>query len=742
MKSVHMAAAIAALILSASAVSAQNSVADNGYSADTTGVSIFSVVEVLDEAVATAEKSRVVYRLDRQKISGSSSLSASGGTAVDVLRSVPSIRISAEGDVSFRGSTGFVVYVDGRKSILEGTQALQQISAANIEDIEIITTPSARYRTDGDVGIINIVTKKQDQAGISGSFTASGSTIGSWIGDGLLNYRKGVGRVYLGLAASQSRGRSDFAQDRTTIVDEYITESKSDGERFSCNSSYIARVGYELNLTDHRLLFEAQSGVTETARGGDLAYHERRNFDNVLLNDAVYDSGDRYSNEKRLAQLSVDYDWKINERGDNLSFRSRFRYDWYALEYTESNMFTSLGDRYEGTRGFEDEAHWDIDAGLAYELKYRKTGKAEFGYQLTSYSEFGDYSIKYWQRELNDFEWRIHDSGQYIPFWYRRQLHSAYAMLTDKFGPVSVDLGLRGEHTVDRMDIAVDGASRDFKRWELFPSAHLSYEAPGRNVISAGYSYRVARPGIWELEPYITYEDYYTKKVGNPDIRPEYIHSAEIGYRKHFDADNMFSLTGFYRHRSDVRERIRVAYVQEPGVTLDSLVNAGNDRTAGLEASLSLKATRWWKMLMNGSLHHYRFRSTFEGSSDASIFSYAFSMMNNFELGRTTRMQFDANFVGPRVLSQGRENGYCYFDLALRQLLLKGRLTASMVFHDMFRTAKYYSSRVSPTLISYTSVRPKYPNIVFSLTYSFNAAGHKESTGAVSSGAVFEGKDF
>ena len=117
-------------------------------------------------------------------------------------------------------------------------------------------------------------------------------------------------------------------------------------------------------------------------------------------------------------------------------------------------------------------------------------------------------------------------------------------------------------------------------------------------------------------------------------------------------------------------------------------------------------------------------------------------MMNNFELGKTTRMQFDANFVGPRILSQGRENGYCYFDLALRQQLLKGRLSASMVFHDMFRTAKYYSARVSPTLISYTSVRPKYPNIVFSLTYTFNAAGHKESTGAVSSGAVFEGKDF
>jgi hypothetical protein len=117
-------------------------------------------------------------------------------------------------------------------------------------------------------------------------------------------------------------------------------------------------------------------------------------------------------------------------------------------------------------------------------------------------------------------------------------------------------------------------------------------------------------------------------------------------------------------------------------------------------------------------------------------------MMNNFNIGRTTRLQFDANYVGPRVISQGKEKGYVYFDLAVRQPLLKNRLAASLVFHDMFRTAKYYSSRISPTLISETFVRPKYPHVVLSLTYNFNSAGNKEKTGAVSSGAVFEGKDF
>ena len=725
--------AIAALLSIASYSNAQET------QQDTTQTSIFSVVEVLDEAVATAEKSRVVYRLDRQKVSGNANLAASGGTAVDVLKSIPSVQVNADGELSYRGSTGFLVYVDGRQSVLEGTQALQQIAAANIEDIEIITTPSARYKTEGDVGIINIVTRKQDQSGFSGSLNASGSTIGSWNGDALMNLRKGASRWYLGLTATQQKGRSDFRQDRKAIVDDYVTESLSDGERFSCNSSYIARLGYELNLKSHRLLFEAQTGVTEVARGGDLKYDEYRTLEGQPINDALYDSKDRYSNEKRLAQLSADYDWKINERGDNLSFRSRFRYDWYALEYTESNMFDESGARYEGTRGYEDEAHWDIDVALAYDLNYRSTGKAEFGYQLTSYSEFGDYSIKYWNREVKDFQWQDHLAA---PFWYRRQLHSLYAMATDKFGPLSVEAGVRGEMTDDRMHFEHTYTSRDIRRWNLFPSAHISYEAPGRNIFSAGYSYRVARPGIWELEPYITYEDYYTKKTGNPDIRPEYIHSAEIGYRKHFGGENVLSVTGFWRQRSDVRERIRTAYRPEPGVTLDSLVNAGNDRTVGLEASATVKPMSWWRMTMNGSIFHYRFVSTFVGSTDASIMSSGFSMMNNFNIGRTTRLQFDANYVGPRVISQGKEKGYVYFDLAVRQPLMKNRLSASLVFHDMFRTARYHSSRISPTLVSDTFVRPKYPHVVLALTYNFNSAGNKEKTGAVSSGAVFEGKDF
>ena len=707
-----------------------------GKSTDLGTISLSMNETGLEEVVVTGERSKIVYKLDRQRISGSSSLAASGGTAVDVLKLTPSVRVDAEGGVSFRGSSGFLVYVDGKQSALEGAQALDQIPAANIEDIEIITTPSARYKTDGDVGIINIITKRHDQQGVSGSVNVSGSTIGAWNTDVLLSYKKGASRWYVGVAGSEKRGKSDFDQTKTTIVDDYVTTSKADGIRESNNASYIGRVGWELGKNGHSLLVELQGGMTKTGRGGEMLYDEHRMKGDVVLNDNLYNSKDGISNEKQLAQIATDYVWKINERGDKFAITGRLRYDWYALEYTESNMFDMSGERYEGTRGYESEHHWDFDGTMSYQLNYREGGKAEVGYQYTSYSEHGDYNIKYWDRAQHDYVWQ---DDLYAPFFYRRQIHSAYLMLNDKFGPLSVEAGVRADHTIDQMDIEIEGMSRYIKRMELFPSAHLMYEAPGNNFISAGYSYRTNRPGIWQLEPYITYEDYYTKMTGNPDIKPEYIHSAEVGYRKTIAEENTISVTGYYRHRKGVRERVRVAY--EPGVTLDSLINAGNDRTWGVEMSAQVKAARWWSMNVNASLFDYKFDADYEGCTDSKNTGYTASMINNFTLGRTSRLQFDANVVGPTVLTQGREDAYCYFDLAFRQQLFKNKISASIVAHDVFRTARYNNYRISPTLNSTTHVRPRYPNIVLSISYVFNSK-HKEHTGAVSKGAVFEGKDF
>ncbi len=682
--------------------------------------------EGLREVTVTGEKNRIVYKLDRQQISASSSVTASGGTAVDILSGLPSVLVDSDGNLSFRGSTRFLVYVDGKPSPLEGTSALQQIPAASVEDIEILTTPSARYRTDGDAGIINITTKKSSSDQWSGLFTTTGSTLGTWGFDGTLNYRKGRNNWYAGGTLQQLKGRSEFTQEKMTDVMGVKTTSISDGERWSRNGTYVGRAGWQYSDgRKHNLSLDLQAGRTDYWRGGDMQY---------TANGSLFDSHDRYNLMKDLFQVSLDYVWRPDDKNE-IAIQNRFRYDSYSIEYTESNMFDSDGNRYEGTRGYEEEHHWDCDGSLTWKLRYREDGSLETGYQYTTYSEHGGYRIKYWDREAAQFDWQ---EDLATPFYYRRQVHSLYAMVREHVGKFSFDAGLRGDRVIDLMDIEIADASRDIKRFNLFPSAHLQYDAGKAGTLRAGYSYRTNRPGIWQLEPYITYEDYYTKKKGNPDILPEYSHSGELGWNKSFGKGNSLSATAYYRHRRDITDWIRTAY--EPGVTLDQIVNAGNQKETGFELAGVWHPASWWTSSAAGSVFDYRFISRNEACTDARGFYYQANWINSFQASKTTRIQFDAYAVGPKILTQGREKAYAYFNLGLRQQMLKDRLTLSAVAHDVFHTARYLNIRSAPGLVSRTLVRPKYPNVVISLTYNFNSSDHKASS--ASSSNLFEGKDF
>ena len=688
----------------------------------------------IQEVTVSGEKNMIIYKLDRQKINGQASLASAGGTAVDILAGTPSVQTDSDGNVILRGSSNFLVYVDGRLSPLEGTAALQQIPAASIEDIEIITTPSARYRTDGDAGIISIITRKDSNAGWSGMLNLSAGTLGTWNVDGDLSYTRGHNSWYVGGTFQDICNRSNFNQEKTTVVDGITTISTADGERWRQYGTYTGRAGWQLDDgRKHKLSLDLLIGKTANRRGGDMSYIQEMAFPEGFSR-LDFDSHDRYKLAKTLYQYSISYIFKPAD-GHELAATSRLRYDSYSIEYTESNMFDRSGARWEGTRGYEEEHHWDADGSLAWKWAIADACKLETGYQYTTYSEHGGYRIKYWNRDTQDFEWQ---DDLATPFYYRRQVHSLYSMATGKAGKISYDAGLRADRVIDQMDIKIVDASRHIRRFNIFPSAHAAYEAGNAGTFSAGLSYRTNRPGIWNLEPYITYEDYFTKKIGNPDIDPEYITSAELGWRKTFSPRLSLSATAYFRDRKDIADWVRTPY--EPGVTLDQIVNAGNQKETGIEVLSTLKPAKWWTSNLGGSAFYYDFTATDPSCTDRSGLFWKADWNNAFTAGRNTHVQLDAHAIGPRVITQGREKGYFYCDLAARHSFLKNRLALSAVAHDVFHTAKYINIRQTSGLTSNTQVRPKYPNFIISLSYRFNASNRKAA--GVSSDSLFEGKEF
>ena len=684
---------------------------------------------LMREVSVNGQRQRISYRLDRQKIDASQVLTAQGGTALDVLRAVPGVMIDADGSLSYRGSQEFLVYVDGKISPLTGTEALQMIGAAGIRDIEILTTPSAKYKTDGDVGIINIVTRKAETEGWDAVVNGIASTWGTLSLDAKINYRLGHHNIYVGGQGSDIHNKSQFQQEKRTAG----VTSYADGTRFRNFRTFIGQCGYEYNTGRHRLAIDLQGGRTINPRGGDMLY--QTSLTPTLSQGEVLDSHDRYKLTKYLFQASVDYTWKLNERGDELSLSNRFRYDRFSEEYTESNMFTLAGERQEGTRGYETEHHFDCDGALAYKLHYRPQGTLELGSQYTTYSEEGDYRICYWDLPSQSFVWQ---DDLYAPFYYRRQTISGYAQVNDRFGPLQFDAGLRVDHLIDDMDLPTI-TSRHKRYTELYPSAHLAYTTAKAGTFSLGYSRRTNRPGIWKLEPYITYEDYHTRIIGNPDLESEYIHSLEFSWRKAF-GNTQLTATGYVRRRTGVVDYVRRAY--DVGVTLDSIVNAGNGWRKGLELQVTTKPAPWWQLTANGDLSFHNFRATYEGCISQHSTTGTIGCINNFRLAKNTSLQFDGHFISGHHLTQGWETAYVYFDLAARQTLLQGKMQLGLVAHDVFHTARYHSLRTHTLLSSETWVRPTYPNIVFSISYHFRQPTAKAKSGALSKEAEFVGKDF
>ena len=683
---------------------------------------------LMQEVSINGQRQRISYRLDRQRIDAEQVLTAQGGTAFDVLRSVPGVVVDANGSLSFRGSQEFLVYVDGKPSPLSGTEALQMIGAASIKDIEILTTPSAKYKTEGDVGIINIVTKRSETDGWDISVNGTASTWGTLSLDTKINYRTGHHNIYVGGQGSDIHNKSQFEQEKQTSANGTTVTSFADGTRFRDFRTYIGQGGYEFNDGWHRLNIDLQGGRTINPRGGDMTYLTN-------LSPDLLDSHDRYKLTKYLFQTAFDYTWKLNERGDEININNRFRYDRFSEEYTESNMFDLNGARQEGTRGYETEHHWDCDGAFSYKLHYRQTGILEVGYQYTTYSEHGDYRICYWDLPQQEFVWQ---DDLYAPFYYRRQTHSPYAQVNDRIGPLQFDAGLRIDNLIDEMDLPTI-TSRYKKYTELYPSTHLAYTTDKAGTFTLGYSRRTNRPGIWKLEPYITYEDYHTRIIGNPDLESEYIHSLELSWRKMFGSTQV-NATIYARRRTGVVDYIRRAY--DAGVTLDSIINAGNEWREGLELQVVTKPTNWWQMTANGTLSLYNYRATYEGCTNAHGTTGTIGWINNFRLAKNTALQFDGHFVGGQHLTQGKESAYVYFDLAARQSLLQGKLQLGLVAHDLFHTARYHSLRSSALLRSETWVRPTYPNIVFSVSYRFRQPSAKAKEEALSKEAEFVGKDF
>lgn len=678
--------------------------------------------ENIEEIEVVAQQRAMVYKMDKKIIDAESYSNAAGGTAVNILENVPSVAVDVEGNITLRGSSSFTVFIDGKPSLFEGALALEQIPSGQVKNIEIITNPSARYDAEGTAGIINVVTKKSSNQGWNGVINVSGNTAESHSVDFLMTerldkfYWKAGGRYF------RKYRKGDFEQFKQTIINDTISGFKSKGDRTgkTYNTSAIAGFGY---FTDKSTFdFELEAGDRGSGYRGDLIYHEKYKIisDDLPFEEGIYNSYDFKDLNEDFVSANINYKHSFPGEGHTLT-ANLFGIYGQSLEYFENELTRFSGSQKDGQRSWEEEFRVTTRGGADYIRPFHEgTGKFETGYLFDLYIEDGDYGMEDYDENQGDYIFR---DEYYSVYRFKRDIHALYAIVADQINDFSYQVGLRGEYTYRYLGSSDEWASQTENRFDIFPSGHVAYHLPKENQISASYSRRTVRPRLHFLEPYVTFADSYTARTGNPDVRPEYVNSFEIGWQKNFEKD-FISFEVFHRRKQDKIERIRTVY--RPNVTLDSISNVGNDFSTGVEVMGVFNLSKWWLINTSANLFYYRIESDYkiQGVDDESL-NWQARFSNNFTLGKTTRLQFDGNYVGPSVNTQGTRDAYFYTNLSLRQQLLNRRLSATLSMRDVMRTAKFKSSQTGEGLYSETSVIPFYPNINLTLSYRINQLNPK-----------------
>ncbi|MCG8309378.1 MAG: TonB-dependent receptor [Cytophagales bacterium] len=668
------------------------------------------------------KKMPVAYKLDKKIIDGASNIAAEGGTAINILERVPSVALDIDGNITLRGSSNFMILIDGRPSLLSPSMALEQIPASEVDNIEIITNPSARYDAQGDAGIINVITKKGSGNGLSGVISANTSTFGTYGLNAHLNHKKKHVTWRFGGSLFKNYRVGDFKQVKETIVNDTVHLSRSEGERTgrNYNSSLKAGLTYEAPRTTYTIDFEG--GDRGSGYEGNLNYLETHRSNGKKYFEDVYDSYDYKDLNEDFFTGNIGFFHWIDEKDHHLS-GSFFGTYGYSMEYFENDKKDDLGNQQDGQRSWEEEFRVTLQGKLDYVRPINgKKGKIELGYQYYSYVEDGDYGMKDYDVELGDFIWR---EEFYSIYRFERAINALYGIISNEHGKFGYQAGLRSEHTHRVLESSEAWASHVEHRFELFPSIHVFHSFPKDNQVKASYSRRTVRPNLHYMEPYVTFADSYTARTGNPYVRPEYVQSFELGYQKNI-GENTITLDVFHRYKTDKIERIRTVY--GPNITLDSISNVGDDFSTGAELAGIFSVSAWWDLNVSASLFHYRIESIYKipGIDDESL-NWEARCSSSFFIGKSTQLQFDGNYVGPSVSTQGIREAFFYTNLSWKQHLMHKKMTFTASARDFLSTAQFESTQTGIGLNSTTLVKPKSPLFIFSLSYRINNLNWKKS---------------
>lgn len=691
--------------------------------------------ENLQEVSVYAQDKPIVYDIDKKVVDPSQFPTTAGGTATDVLANTPSVVVDIEGNVTMRGSSNFTVLIDGRPTPFDAADALDQVPASTIRNIEIITNPSAKYDPDGNAGIININTKKSKLTGISGIVNATADTRGSMSGDFLLNFKNEKFNFFVNGNLQNRQREGEYSSINKTFETNDTIFTISDGYNNRARKGWSLKTGFDYYINDYNTLTFNIGGngrTSESDRWSDTHEYSSE-YD---LKSSTNNLGER--NGKELS-MSLDYQKKFDNEDQEFT-----AYLYYEAGNGEDY---SLYNRYFGGNAdslIDGQINWEAGDDQEFRFKadyvhpFTDDMKLETGYQLRIDRD-DEWNDVHWYSGVDESDYEpSEESDYYSDTYFMRDIHSLYATFSNSGSIVGYQLGLRTEYTNRSLEYSREAEPTTIKRWDFFPTLHLSFQLPAEQQIITSYSRRIDRPRGYYLEPFITYVDAYNVRKGNPGIEPEYIDSYELGYQKQLGKG--FASAEIY-HRKTNNKIEQLTSVYEGNVMMGIVDNIGEDYSTGLEVMLNTNPTDWWMLNLMGNAYYYKVEGNmYDENVSEESFNWHSRISNTFTITPTTKLQFDAMYHSPSVTAQGTREGFMFSNFAVRQDLLNKKLNLTLSVFDLFNTAKFGHVNEGANFYSSRNFDIKSPVVSLTLSYKINNyRQNRQKGGQGQSGDIMEG---
>ena len=675
--------------------------------------------ELLKGVEVRLDQPMVTFEIDKKVINVEQMNTVVSQTAVQVLANIPSISVDIDGNVSLRGSQGFTLLIDGIPSTIPSSEALQLIQASNIKDIEIITNPSAKYDAEGTAGIINIILKKNILQGVStlininGGNSANGTDYWNYGADFITSINKKKVKLNIGGQWVNRNQFRDIEQIRKTTLGNQESKIKSEGLHRYFGTNYGGNIAMEYRPNKNDFLSIGTSANTRQWNAAANYFFEE------YLDDSLTNS---YENRERTLRdflfLSSSFAYKHlfnNDKEHYISLTSTYNlYD--GKEDAQAEFFSESQLQLGGNRNTEIGPTNAIRVSLDYQypmvnnLKLQLGARTDFGYSSDNQDSYSyDLNTQDYFR-LDSFSTDVN---------YVQNVYAGYGIINGEINEkLGFQFGVRGEYTDRSIKQTLENNELIINRMDWFPSLFFSYKLNKKNQLKANASRRINRPRSWHLEPFISWEDPYTVRQGNPNLLPEYIQSYEFGYIRQLEKGS-FSIEIYGRNTKNIRERIQEVY--DTNVIVKRPVNAGFSHAVGAEFAINQKLIDWWVFDLGANIFYFKVVGQIPGSSlNQESVTYRSRIANNFILPNDFKIQFISNFNADIISIQGLDKGFTSFDLALKKDFKEGRASGTFQFTNIFATQRRETFIDTPVLYSYRLATPRWPFVSLSFSFRLN----------------------